>query len=134
LVASRISSVETVGVPVLTDQVDIANTRIRFESGCIANITASRVSADVMRKIRIFQNNAYISIDFSGHSVDVYTLSQDHRIQHAGHHISESDALAAEIRSFIDALTGSGNIIVDGKAGLRAMEVAFMIKDAMINP
>ena len=79
LVASPIQSIEAVGVPVLTDSVDIANARVRFESGCIANITASRVSADTMRKIRMFQSNAYISIDFAKAAVDIYTLGRTGR-------------------------------------------------------
>ena len=77
-----VSSLEAVGVPVLTDSADITNARIRFSTGCIANITASRVSADVMRKIRIFQPDSYISIDFAKSSVDVYTLSKNKEIGH----------------------------------------------------
>lgn len=134
LVASPIQSLEAVGVPVLTDAVDIANARLRFESGCIANITASRVSADTMRKIRMFQSNAYISIDFAKAAVDVYTLEENKQISH--HHLamSESDALAAEIRSFVDAVRGLAEVRVDGIAGLRAIEVAHAIKDSMIIP
>jgi len=134
LVASPIQSMEAVGVPVLTGTVDIANARIRFQSGCIANITASRVSADTMRKIRMFQSNAYISIDFAKAYVDVYTLEEDRRIAHNHLAMSESDALAAEIRSFIDAARGVCAIKVDGIAGLRAIEVAHAIKDSMIIP
>ena len=134
LVPSPIKSMEAVGIPVLTSSVDIANARLRFESGCIANITASRVSADTMRKIRMFQSNAYISIDFAKAAVDVYTLEENKQISH--HHLamSESDALAAEIRSFVDAVRGLAEVRVDGIAGLRAIEVAHAIKDSMIIP
>ncbi|HOO37104.1 MAG TPA: Gfo/Idh/MocA family oxidoreductase [Deltaproteobacteria bacterium] len=131
LVKSPIASVEAIGVPVLTDSVDIANARIRFESGCIANLTASRVSADVMRKIRIFQSNAYISIDFAKAAVDIYTLEEDKQIKHNHLAMSESDALAAEIRSFIDCVKSNSPVVVDGPAGLQAIEVAHTIKDAM---
>ncbi len=134
LVASPIQSVEAVGVPVLTDAVDIANARVRFESGCIANITASRVSADTMRKIRMFQSNAYISIDFAKAAVDVYTLEENRQISHNHLAMSESDALASEIRSFVDAVRGLAEVRVDGIAGLRAIEVAHAIKDSMIIP
>ncbi len=133
LVPSKISSVEAVGVPILTDSVDIANARIRFETGCIANITASRVSADTMRKIRIFQSNSYISIDFAKASVDVFNL-ENRQIKHTHLAMSESDALAAEIRSFIDAVKGGSSIKVDGAAGYRAIEVAHTIKDSLIIP
>jgi predicted dehydrogenase len=134
LVPSRISSVEAVGVPILTDSVDIANARIRFETGCIANITASRVSADTMRKIRIFQSNSYISIDFAKASVDVFNLDENKQIKHTHLAMSDSDALAAEIRSFVDAVKGLSPIKVDGEAGCRAIEVAHTIKNSLIVP
>ncbi|MFY9398342.1 MAG: Gfo/Idh/MocA family oxidoreductase [Desulfomonilia bacterium] len=134
LVDSPIESMEAVGVPVLTDTVDIANARIRFASGCIANLTASRVSAETMRKIRMFQSNAYLSIDFAKAAVDVYTLDENRRIGHRHLAMSESDALAAEIRSFIDAVKGLSEVKVDGIAGLRAIETALAIKDSMIIP
>ena len=64
VVPSEVESVEAVGVPVLTPQVDIANARLRFENGCIANLTASRISREPVRKIRFFQRDAYVSIDY----------------------------------------------------------------------
>jgi predicted dehydrogenase len=134
LVPSKVSSIEAVGVPVLTDSVDIANARIRFESGCIANITASRVSADTMRKIRIFQSNSYISIDFAKASVDVFHLDENRQIQHNRLVMSESDALAAEIRSFVDAAKGISPVKVDGEAAFSALQVAYTIKESMIIP
>jgi predicted dehydrogenase len=134
LVRSEIISVEAVGVPVLTNTIDIANARLRFESGCIANVTASRISADVMRKIRIFQPDAYISIDFAKNAVDIFTLSEDKKIGHKRLEMSESDALKSEIRSFIDAVKGISEVIVDGTAGLNAIKVAHMIKQNMILP
>lgn len=134
LVNSRVASLEAVGVPVLTDSVDIANARLRFESGCIANITASRVSAEVMRKIRIFQPDSYISLDFAKAKVDVYTLSEAREIRHKHIAISESDALASEIRSFVDAALTGSPVVVDGSAGLKALEMAYAIKQSLIVP
>lgn len=134
LVGSSVESMEAVGVPVLTDSVDIANARLRFASGCIANITASRVSADVMRKIRLFQKDSYISLDFAKAKADVYTLSETRQIRHKHLAISESDALASEIRSFVDAVMHGGSVIVDGTAGLKALEMAYAIKDSLIVP
>ena len=134
LVPSNVTSLEAVGVPVLTDSVDIANARLRFESGCIANITASRVSAEVMRKIRIFQPDSYISLDFAKAKVDVYTLSESRQIQHKHIAISESDALASEIRSFVNAVLTGSPVVVDGSAGLKALEMAYAIKNALIIP
>ena len=77
LVKSRVKSIEANGVGVLTDTIDIANTRLNFENGCVANITASRISLNKMRKMRIFQKNAYISIDFLNNTSEVFRLSED---------------------------------------------------------
>ena len=74
---SRVKSIEANGVGVLTDTIDIANTRLNFENGCVANITASRISLNKMRKMRIFQKNAYISIDFLNNTSEVFRLSED---------------------------------------------------------
>lgn len=134
LVNAPVTSLEAVGVPVLTDSADITNARLRFSTGCIANITASRVSADVMRKIRIFQPDSYISIDFAKSSVDVFTLSKLKEISHRHIVMSESDALAAEIRSFMDAVRHRNQVVVDGEAGLKALEMAYAIKNALVIP
>lgn len=134
LVNAPVISLEAVGVPVLTDSADITNARLRFSTGCIANITASRVSADVMRKIRIFQPDSYISIDFAKSSVDVFTLSKLKEISHRHIVMSESDALAAEIRSFMDAVRHRNQVVVDGEAGLKALEMAYAIKNALVIP
>jgi len=77
LVKSEIKNIDANGVNVLTETTDIANARINFENGCTANITASRISANPMRKMRIFQPNAYISIDFAKPSVEVYRIEQE---------------------------------------------------------
>lgn len=77
LVKSKVKSIEANGVGVLTDTIDIANTRLNFENGCVANITASRISLNKMRKMRIFQKNAYISIDFLNNTSEVFRLSED---------------------------------------------------------
>ena len=74
LVRSEVESIEAVGVPVLTGRVDIANARIRFANGCIANLTASRISRDRVRKIRFFQPAAYVSIDYAAQKVEMYRL------------------------------------------------------------
>ncbi len=132
LVGAPLKSMEAVGVSVLTDRVDIANARIRFVTGCIANITASRVSAEVMRKIRIFQKNAYISLDFARAEADLYTLGSDRKIDHSHMAMSESDALASEIRSFVDAVRGEHEVAVDGAAGLRALEAALAVRENLV--
>ena len=77
LVKSDVKTIEANGVGVLTDTIDIANSRINFENGCVANITASRISLKKMRKMRIFQKNAYVSIDFLNNTSEVFRLSED---------------------------------------------------------
>src|SRR5678815_3795950 len=77
LVRSEVESIEAVGVPVLTGRVDIANARIRFANGCIANLTASRISRDRVRKIRFFQPAAYVSIDYAAQKVERWRLKHD---------------------------------------------------------
>ena len=74
LVHAEVESIEAVGVPVLTGRVDIANARLRFANGCIANLTASRISRDRVRKIRFFQPAAYLSIDYAAQKVEVWRL------------------------------------------------------------
>jgi predicted dehydrogenase len=87
-----------------------------------------------MRKIRIFQPDTYISIDFAKKAVDIFTLSRDRKIGHRKIDISEADALESEIRSFVDAVKGRADVVVDGRAGLNAIRVAHMIKENMILP
>ena len=79
LVDSEVESIEAVGVPVLTGRVDIANARLRFANGCIANLTASRISRDRVRKIRFFQPAAYVSIDYAAQKVEVWRLVEGRR-------------------------------------------------------
>jgi predicted dehydrogenase len=135
IVKSPISHIDAVGVPIITSQVDIVNARLNFESGCVANVTASRVSAEKMRKIRIFQSDAYISIDYAAQKITVYKrvdggndgisiIRQDIEISH-------SDYLGDEIKSFVNAVRTRSNPSVTGRDGKRALEVAMMIKERL---
>ena len=74
IVGGEVTAIEAVGVPVLTPRVDIANVRLRFADGCIANLTASRISRDRVRKIRFFQRDAYVSIDYAAQEAEVWRL------------------------------------------------------------
>lgn len=133
VVKSPISHIDAVGVPIITNQVDIVNARLTFESGCVANVTASRVSAEKMRKIRIFQSDAYISIDYAAQKITVYKRVDDGNdrfsIIRNDMDISPSDYLDDEIRSFIDAVRTRKSPPVTGRDGKRALEVAMMIKE-----
>jgi predicted dehydrogenase len=135
VVKSPISHIDAVGVPIITSQVDIVNARLNFESGCVANVTASRVSAEKMRKIRIFQSDAYISIDYAAQKITVYKRvdggNERSTIVRQDIEISPSDYLGDEIRSFVDAVRTRGKPPVTGRDGKRALEVAMMIRDRL---
>lgn len=132
LVRSPVERVEAVGVAVLTEKPDIANARIRFADGCIANVTASRVSIKRERKIRFFQPDAYISIDYDQRRAQIYYKPApgagwlDIRAENI--EIKEGDALADEIDSFLDCVRTRELPLVSGSQGLRALEIAALIR------
>lgn len=131
LVRAPVERVEAVGVPVLTDKPDIANARIKFVNGCIANVTSSRVSIKRERKIRVFQPDAYISIDYDQRRAQIYHKPApgagwlDIRAENI--EIKEGDALADEIESFLDCVQSRSLPLVGGAEGLRALEIASLI-------
>jgi predicted dehydrogenase len=131
LVHSPVERVEAVGVPVLTDKPDIANARIKFANGCIANVTSSRVSVKRERKIRFFQPDAYISIDYDQRRAQIYHKPAPGTgwlgIRADNIEIKDGDALADEIDSFLDCVRTRTLPLVGGVEGLRALEIAAMI-------
>ena len=135
LVQADVQSVEAVGVPVLTENTDIANARLRFTNGCIANITASRVALKRERKLRLFQADTYVSVDYGEKHVRVCrrvagdngpTITVDERA------LGEGDALFDEIEHFVHAVRTRTRPLVDGHVALRALEVAERIRNAMV--
>jgi predicted dehydrogenase len=135
LVRSPVERMEAVGVPVLTDKPDIANARIKFANGCIANVTSSRVSIKRERKIRIFQPDAYISIDYDQRRAQIYHKPAPGAgwlgIRAENIEIKDGDALADEIDSFLDCVRTRALPLVDGDEGLRALEIASMISSQL---
>jgi len=135
MVASPLRSVEAVGVPVLTTSVDIANARLRFANGCIANVTASRVSAKRERKLRIFQADAYFSLDFDLRQVRLCRREPgpDGRpvLSFEQLEVPAGDALAAEIDAFVHAVRLGEPPAVTGWDGLRALEVAHVVRECV---
>jgi predicted dehydrogenase len=131
LVDSALERVEAVGVAVLTDKPDIANARITFSNGCIANVTASRVSIKRERKIRVFQPDAYLSIDYDQRRAQIFHKPPPGggwmAIRSETIEIEEADALAHEIDSFLDCVRTRSAPLVSGGEGLRALEIASMI-------
>lgn len=135
MVPSSVRAVEAVGVPVLTSTVDIANVRIRFANGCIANLTSSRVSSKRERKMRIFQRDAYIAVDYDRCHVRICRRLENGPDRPAlsleEHHIKRGDALAEEISAFLDAVARRRAPAVSGWDGLKALELAETIVESM---
>ncbi len=141
LVGGRAASVLAVGVPVLTPFVDMANARLAFDSGAVANITASRVSRERMRKLRIFQQSGYLSLDLGAGNGEFYRMRSDvdvmslataplaleQFVERIPLEADEGDALRLELESFLAAVRGEGEIPVTGEAGREALAVALQI-------
>ena len=150
LVKSEVKSIEAAGVSVISDSEDIANARLTFESGCVANITSSRISARPLRKMRLFQKNSYISLDFLQRSVEIYKLmdvgsipkeEKDKKtlvgniptgevgktIVYEKPEIKSEDMLTSEIKSFLDAVKNRTHPKVSGEDGKRALKLALEI-------
>jgi predicted dehydrogenase len=135
MVKSEVTSIDSVGVPVLTDRFDIANARLRFATGCIANVTASRISRERVRKIRFFQPDAYISIDYAEQEVEGYRLlrreGQRPEIQGGKLPVTREEPLKRELTDFVRAVREKRRPVVTGEDGRRALVLAQAIADKM---
>ncbi len=135
LAGSEIVSIDAIGTPVFSGEIDIANARIRFANGCVANTTASRVSMKTERKLRIFEDAAYISLDLQQ---KILTLLRKREgalepgqlpMSIDEENLEQGDALKSEIESFLDCIRNNKRPIVSGEDGLRALETAIRITD-----
>lgn len=134
-VKSEVKSIHAAGVPVVSEHVDIANARLIFESGCVANITASRISLKNMRKIRIFQKDTYVSVDYANHEITI--IRQDGKgtkLPIPGMSLErisfeEADSLESELASFVHSVRTRKAPLVSGRAGRNALRVALSIMD-----
>jgi predicted dehydrogenase len=133
LVPSPVAAVDAVGVNALTDKVDIANARLRFENGCVANVTASRISSDRVRKLRIFETDAYLSIDYARQEAIAYTLRREAgaapRIVREELAVDPEEPLQVELRSFLRRVRGEDVAAVTAQEGLRALRAATLVLD-----
>jgi predicted dehydrogenase len=123
IVDSPIREISAVGIPVLSASEDIANARLSFENGCIANMTASRISFETMRKIRIFQSNAYISLDYQNQEGMIYR-TEGSRIVRERMPLEKDEPLKLEIKSFLECVRVSRKPVVPGEQGRQALRVA----------
>jgi predicted dehydrogenase len=129
-----ISEVRAVGVPVLSSRVDLANVRLEFTNGAVASLTASRVSGERVRKLRLFEPDSYHSIDYAEQSVTSYRLvrnGSEATILPAPVEVTKEEPLAAEHRAFQRACRGESGPFVDGRAGSDALAAAVAVVDAI---
>lgn len=135
LVPSEVEGVEAVGVPVLTPRIDIANARLRFANGCIANLTASRISREPVRKIRFFQQDAYLSIDTAAREVEMWRLvpqpSGAPTIGGGKLEVAGDEALKGELEDFLGAVRDGRAPAVSGEQGRAALALATRIVELM---
>ena len=138
VVQSEIDNVEAVGVPVLTPKVDIANARLRFQNGCIANLTASRISRDAVRKIRFFQRDAYVSIDSAARDVEMWSVVPQPgaapKIGGGKLAVAGDEPLKGELEDFIAAVRERRPPAVSGEEGRAALALAIRIVELMGQP
>jgi len=138
LVRSGIADIRPTGFPVLTDDVDIAHARLEFASGCVANVTASRVSQAAMRKIRVFQRDGYLSIDYNERRLVHWKRARgaggEPRLELDERSFGEADLLMEEVRAFARAVREGGAPVVSGEDGKRALEVALAITRGINHP
>jgi predicted dehydrogenase len=135
LAGSEIVSIDAVGTPVFSGEIDIANARLRFANGCVANATASRVSMKTERKLRIFEDAAYISLDLQQKILTL--IRKRHEPPPPGQlpvsieeaNLEQGDALRSEIESFLDCIRNDRRPVVSGEDGLRALETAIRITE-----
>jgi predicted dehydrogenase len=135
VVDEEVVSLEAVGVPVLTGRVDIANARLKFAGGCIANVTASRISRDRVRKVRFIEPATYVSVDYASRELEVWRLrrSDGGRPEIEGGPVSvpEAEPLRRELEDFVAAVRDGRSPRVDGAQGRRALALAQRINDQM---
>ena len=131
---SAIEEIRATGINVLTDRVDIASVRLALASGCVANVTASRISGETIRKLRVFLPNSYYSLDYHEQSLQgVRLLAGDSQRQLVPHRpeIVRAEPLRVELEAFVGACRGERTAIVDGGQGRRALETAIRIAEAI---
>ncbi len=121
--------VRAAGLSILSGKVDIANVRLAFPGGCIANLTASRVSTERVRKLRMFQPRQYVTVDYQRQDATVFSVSAERQIGFETLAVAHDEPLRLEVEAFFDAVLGGAEPPVTGRHGLRALEAAYAILD-----
>lgn len=132
---TEVISVDAVGVPVLSHKVDLANARLKFASGCIANLTASRISRDRVRKVRFIQRDLYVSVDYGEQELEAYGIVQvpgdRPKIQGGTVPVTKGEPLGRELQDFVDAIREGRSPRVTGHDGYKALALATRVADAI---
>ena len=135
IVGGEVTGIEAVGVPVLTSRIDIANVRLRFDRGCIANLTASRISRDRVRKIRFFQRDAYVSIDYAAQEAEIWRLvpkaGEMPAIEGGKLDVEHEEPLKRELEDFVAAIRDRRAPTVPGEQGRAALALAERVVERM---
>ena len=126
LVHSPVKTIDAVGVPVLSRSEDIANARLHFENGCVANVTSSRISPEQMRKIRVFQEDAYLSLDYQNQTGEIYRR-MDGKIARAEVEIEQGEPLKRQLAAFIECARTGRQPKVSGYQATAALDLAVKI-------
>lgn len=121
--------IRAAGISILSDKVDIANVRLAFPGGCIANLTASRVSTERVRKLRLFQPHQYISLDYQKQEAVAFNVGQNQQIGFQPLQVIKEEPLKLEVEAFLEAVAKRSRPLASGEEGLRALEVALAILD-----
>jgi predicted dehydrogenase len=130
-----VTSIHALGIPVITDKVDIAHARLEFASGAVANLTASRVSTERVRKLRFFQEHEYVSLDYARQDalrIRVRQPAPQPEFDFEPVSAKQEEPLAAELRAFVDAVRLRSTPLVDGRAGRRALELADRVMSGIL--
>jgi len=135
IVDAPVAAIDAVGVPVLTPKIDIANVRLRFANGCIANLTASRISRDRVRKIRFFQSESYVSVDYASQELEIWRLVRPKAgmpsIEGGRQPVPNDEPLRRELEDFVEAVRHGRAPGVPGEEGRRALALAQQISEQM---
>jgi predicted dehydrogenase len=133
VIKSEIESVEAIGIPIITDKVDMAHAKVNFKNGAVVNFNVSRVSKKIFRKMRIFQNFNYLGLDFQASTLEFAKRVQEGDkfsvINDMKSVKSEKDALLREIESFVEACKNKTKAVVSSIDAVKAMELAYLIKE-----